>query len=439
MTDPKLRPNDGLDSMAGKTLRIFMLYCGFVLAFLVVSKIVIDVVLAFTASGHRFSEHEAEVSVNPNFPAWTGDDRAVEEAVLAAAREWTLRGGADFRFLEGGRTDAARVDAGDGVNAVFYLPQDSGFGALASTFKFIDNSTGEIVGFDVVFWDRDGAEVFDWSAGRTPSRTEFDVQDTATHELGHALGLGHSDVGGATMGPFGSPGSTSARSLHADDQAGVQFLYGAATEGGPVVTAVVPSESELRGGGTVQVTGAGLAGAALEIGDSPAEVLESSDGWIRALVPAGAAVGPATVRVLGAAGAETLLFGAFAYVQNPATLAVEGIPELGETVRFRVSGPSGGALAIVSDRKAGSAEFGGVRTGLALTATSRTVADSLFETVARRPRLSVSGEAVVPLTLPEKPGLAYRTFLFQALTAPAPGAAPGDVGTTAVVGLSILP
>jgi len=439
MNDPNARSSDPLDTMAGKTVRIFFLYCGFVLSFLVVSKIVIDVVLAYSASGARFVDHWATVRANPSFPTWTGDDATQESAILDAAREWTLHGGADFRFLEGPPTDVARVDGFDGVNAVFYLPRDSGFGALATTYTFVDRGSGSILGFDVVFWDRDGAEVFDWSAEGAPSKTEFDVQDTAAHELGHALGLGHSDIRGATMDRYGTMGSTSARSLHPDDRAGIEFLYGAANPEGPVITAIAPAEAELRGGATLRVSGAGLAGASLTIGGVAADVLETDDGAIVATVPAGEALGPAVVSVRGASGAETAAAGALEYVANAVDLRVDGTPAVGATVRLVASGPAGGALAILVDRKAGDAEFHGVPTGLALTTTSRTVADSLFETVAARPRLSASGEAGAALELPDKPGIALRTFFLQALVAPEPGAGADAVEKSAVVTLTLLP
>ena len=43
-----------------------------------------------------------------------------------------------------------------------------------------------------------------------------------THEIGHALGLGHSNVNGAIMWPYASLGNPG---LHSDDIAGINALY----------------------------------------------------------------------------------------------------------------------------------------------------------------------------------------------------------------------
>ena len=49
-----------------------------------------------------------------------------------------------------------------------------------------------------------------------------DIQGVSCHEYGHALGLGHSTVGGATMFPSISGSGVGARSIAADDVAGIQ-------------------------------------------------------------------------------------------------------------------------------------------------------------------------------------------------------------------------
>ncbi len=52
---------------------------------------------------------------------------------------------------------------------------------------------------------------------------EYDFFSVALHELGHSLGLGHSDVSGSIM-EEGYAGTH--RTLHADDIAGIQAIYG---------------------------------------------------------------------------------------------------------------------------------------------------------------------------------------------------------------------
>jgi len=78
----------------------------------------------------------------------------------------------------------------------------------------------------------------------------IDLQGVACHEYGHAIGLGHSGVGGATMLPSISGNGSAQRSISADDAAGVQCIYGTIDPGKPSITDLtVPSA------GTVVITG----------------------------------------------------------------------------------------------------------------------------------------------------------------------------------------
>ncbi|MDA8211167.1 MAG: matrixin family metalloprotease [Clostridia bacterium] len=53
----------------------------------------------------------------------------------------------------------------------------------------------------------------------------YDVQNVMTHEIGHGLGIAHSDVSGATMEPTASLGMTSQRTIEADDKAAAAYIY----------------------------------------------------------------------------------------------------------------------------------------------------------------------------------------------------------------------
>jgi len=61
--------------------------------------------------------------------------------------------------------------------------------------------------------------------------TAFDLQAVLTHELGHALGLGHSSIPAATMWPYGDQGETRDRTPDADDVASVHAAYGELSDG----------------------------------------------------------------------------------------------------------------------------------------------------------------------------------------------------------------
>jgi len=73
-------------------------------------------------------------------------------------------------------------------------------------------------------------DAFLWEVGNGLGAAAYDLEYVAVHELGHALGLGHSAVPGAVMLP--TVGSSFVfLGLSADDKAGILSLYGAADVG----------------------------------------------------------------------------------------------------------------------------------------------------------------------------------------------------------------
>lgn len=82
-----------------------------------------------------------------------------------------------------------------------------------------------IVEMDQIYDDND----FDWFAGDSGAPGEFDFGSTATHEIGHGVGMGHApaveECIDETMYPYGGPNDTEGRTLHEGDIAGIQKLY----------------------------------------------------------------------------------------------------------------------------------------------------------------------------------------------------------------------
>jgi hypothetical protein len=109
-----------------------------------------------------------------------------------------------------------------------------------TTFRWFDNRSGALLDTDIAF----NAVDYPWTIGGPG----LDIQNSATHEVGHACGLGHSAVTEATMFGKTYAGETIKRTLHDDDLAGLAAIYGS---GAPPTrpSQGVSSGSSSNGGG----------------------------------------------------------------------------------------------------------------------------------------------------------------------------------------------
>ncbi len=148
----------------------------------------------------------------------------VERSVRGAFEAWgRVHGSAvSFRY-DGARTglklgyDREEPDANR--NTVIWSRDTWDFepDALAVTLTLYRRSSGELVDADIVVNER----AYTWGSGEV----ENDLQNAITHEIGHFLGFGHSEVRDATM--FSSAGrfETKKRTLHDDDESAALRLY----------------------------------------------------------------------------------------------------------------------------------------------------------------------------------------------------------------------
>jgi len=97
-----------------------------------------------------------------------------------------------------------------------YFPDGSGIVAITPVWF---SGSGSILDADVLFNGR----AFQFTTAGAPGR--YDVQDVATHELGHLLGLDHSPWAGATMYPFVDPTVLLHRSPSQDEVHGLRAMY----------------------------------------------------------------------------------------------------------------------------------------------------------------------------------------------------------------------
>ncbi len=150
------------------------------------------------------------------------DDGHLEEALADAISAW-----ADFTphraqvVLEQPTTFDDRVYEGErpcpGTNCVVWTrhwPWEAK--QLSMTFLTYAEPGGEIKEADIVI----NGETVNWG------EDGFDLTNALTHEVGHLLGLAHSEETQATMYALSRPREVKKRSLHLDDVAGVQEIYG---------------------------------------------------------------------------------------------------------------------------------------------------------------------------------------------------------------------
>jgi hypothetical protein len=152
--------------------------------------------------------------------------------------------------------------------------------------------------------------LWDDGPGTVLAPNALDIQGVVAHEYGHILGLGHSAVAGSTMFASISGNGVAARSIAADDMAGVKALYGAASPSKPRI------DLALTDGTKLVLHGANLAATGNEVwltvqtvnltGDPlvVTGVVSTAGGTrIELVTPASAGAGDVLVRIPGTSGA----------------------------------------------------------------------------------------------------------------------------------------
>lgn len=218
--------------------------------------------LAFSTIGWDWSYQANPIdelfSLNTtSFPVGNAQD--IEDRWIGALDRWTLDGGAgNFSYLHGGQTSLTSWTI-DGDNIGQYAASTSGSTlAIAQSWGF----GNEMTDCDIEFYGSNGFGTIDWSfdSAGTSIWSEMDFELIATHELGHCLGLGHSADSNAIMFASATSGTSDAdRALGADDQQGIQSIYGTAADADLVMSAVYVTEigdgdGALEPGESVQLT-----------------------------------------------------------------------------------------------------------------------------------------------------------------------------------------
>lgn len=152
---------------------------------------------------------------------------AVVKIVLDAIQAWNIPKKSSLTAHYSGLTDEDRIGFNPYTkrNANIIVFRDANWresrAIMALTTVTQHKNTGEIFDADIEI----NSQYYPYGIVATDGPQVVDLQNTLTHELGHAFGIAHSDVASATMFPYSGTGDTSLSSLDADDIAAIATIY----------------------------------------------------------------------------------------------------------------------------------------------------------------------------------------------------------------------
>jgi len=153
---------------------------------------------------------------------------AAHDAIRAGFAEWLNADcgngvGPGIKISDFGPVECRTAEYNqDSPNANVFMFRDEGWpyenaiDTLALTTLIFNADTGEIYDADVEVNTFESAMTIDGT-----SHGDIDFPSVITHEIGHFLGLSHSNALGATMRPSYAPGNTAMASIESDDVEGI--------------------------------------------------------------------------------------------------------------------------------------------------------------------------------------------------------------------------
>jgi hypothetical protein len=221
-----------------------------IFAFLAALVGAVTIVSPYSLTGGKWATHELPYYINPANNHMSEADAIA--AIQAAATGWIAQSSANIVPNYMGRTSGTSL-TNNGRNEIFF--RNTSNGSLYGETYWWFGSNSQLIDADTVFYT--GSVRF-FSDAMTCSGTGTYLQDAATHEFGHVLGVGHSSLSAASMYPTMTWCSKSFRSLDSDDVAAIEKLYppGAVSNTAPTVSISSPTNgSSAVEGASISFTG----------------------------------------------------------------------------------------------------------------------------------------------------------------------------------------
>ena len=216
----------------------------------------------YSLLGHNLSTNNREFRVNNNFADTSANDNVVPHynypgqtgaimAIWKGHSEWNSRGHGDG---QGDPIGGNFIGSGQAnMDFIFNGPTTS-TGSFNHAHRVLSGGSGSTLAYMTggSNWHIRYYDVWQWHDGPGGISTGEDIQSVACHEVGHALGLGHSGDGQGHDVPVHRRGQRKERSINADDKAGLQAIYGAMSASKPNIFTLSGSTQI---GGTLVIDG----------------------------------------------------------------------------------------------------------------------------------------------------------------------------------------
>jgi hypothetical protein len=192
-----------------------------ILSAAVVLAVSASVVSGYTLNGRKwFSSSDASFRLNSsNRPACCLSSSQYDSQILSGLNAWGI--------LSNGGTTTASGAKNDGVNAISW-GKLGGTTLGVTNYVTTDTSQSQLCNGNLIYRFREVDvrfnNAYNWQTSSTCTNG-FDLAGVATHEFGHAAGLGHSSVPSATMYASVAACDFSKSSLDNDDKAGYSSIY----------------------------------------------------------------------------------------------------------------------------------------------------------------------------------------------------------------------